>query len=136
MKITFSVIFIFLLSIPTYCYSLDNIRYFSCKIKLSTSIKIISPLEMSAPKIIKVKLDLEKNDLIDYIWNYKSVIDDFELDNNNNINSEYVEIKRKGYKKTLSEKDIRNGLYFKIYLENFSAKLSKQFIKPVNYSCS
>tara|TARA_Y100001970_G_scaffold194710_1_gene236710 strand:+ start:65 stop:361 length:297 start_codon:yes stop_codon:yes gene_type:complete len=97
--------------------------------------KIISPLEMSAPKIIKVKLDLEKNDLIDYIWNYKSVINDFELDNNN-INSEYVEIKRKGYKKTLSEKDIRNGLYFKIYLENLSAKLSKQFIKPVNYSCS
>ena len=90
---------------------------------------------MSAPKIIKVKLDLEKNDLIDYIWNYKSVINDFELDNNN-INSEYVEIKRKGYKKTLSEKDIRNGLYFKIYLENLSAKLSKQFIKPVNYSCS
>ena len=65
MKITFSVIFIFLLSVPTYCYSLDNIRYFNCKIKLSTSIKIISPLEMSAPKIIKVKLDLEKNDLID-----------------------------------------------------------------------
>ena len=135
MKITFSVIFIFLLSIPTYCYSLDNIRYFSCKIELSTSIKIISPLEMSAPKIIKVKLDLEKNDLIDYIWNYKSVINDFELDNNN-INSEYVEIKRKGYKKTLSEKDIRNGLYFKIYLESSKAKLSKQFIKPINYICS
>ena len=135
MKITFSVIFIFLLSITTYCYSLDNIRYFSCKIELSTSIKIISPLEMSAPKIIKVKFDLEKNDLIDYIWNDKSVINDFEL-NNENINPQYVEIKRKGYKKTLSEKDIRNGLYFKIYLENFTAKLSKQFIKPVNYSCS
>ena len=135
MKITFSVIFIFLLSIPTYCYSLDNIRYFSCKIELSTSIKIISPLEMSAPKIIKVKLDLEKNDLIDYIWNYKSVINDFELDNNN-ISPEYVEIKRKGYRKTLSEKDMRNGLYFKIYLESLKAKLSKQFIKPVNYSCS
>ena len=135
MKITFSVIFIFLLSIPTYCYSLDNIRYFSCKIELSTSIKIISPLEMSAPKNIKVKLDLEKNNLVDYLWNYKSVINDFELDNNN-IDPEYVEIKRKGYKKTLSEKDIRNGLYFKIYLENLSAKLSKQFIKPVNYSCS
>ena len=135
MKIVISIIIIFLVSITKYCYSLDNIRNFNCKIELSTSIKIISPLEMSAPKNIKVKLDLEKNNLVDYVWNYKSVINDFELDNNN-INPEYVEIKRKGYKKTLAEKDIRNGLYFKIYLESLKANLSKQFIKPVNYSCS
>ena len=135
MKIVFSITIIFLVSITKYCYSLDNIRNFNCKIELSTSIKIISPLEMSAPKNIKVKLDLEKNNLVDYLWNYKSVINDFELDNNN-INPEYVEIKRKGYKKTLAEKDIRNGLYFKIYLASLKAKLSKQFIKPVNYNCS
>ena len=135
MKIFTSITAIFLISITKYCYSLENIRNFNCKIELSTSIKIISPLEMSAPKNIKVKLDLEKNNLINYIWNYKSVINDFELDNNN-INTEYVEIKRKGYKKTLAEKDIRNGLYFKIYLESLKAKLSKQFIKPVNYNCS
>ncbi len=135
MKIVFSITIIFLVSVTKYCYSLDNIRNFNCKIELSTSIKIISPLEMSAPKNIKVKLDLEKNNLVDYLWNYKSVINDFELDNNN-INPEYVEIKRKGYKKTLAEKDIRNGLYFKIYLASLKAKLSKQFIKPVNYNCS
>ncbi len=135
MKIVFSITIIFLVSVTKYCYSLDNIRNFNCKIELSTSIKIISPLEMSAPKNIKVKLDLEKNNLVDYLWNYKSVINDFELDNNN-INPEYVEIKRKGYKKTLAEKDIRNGLYFKIYLDSLKAKLSKQFIKPVNYNCS
>ena len=134
MKIAFSVIIIFLLSITTYCYSLDNIRSFNCKIELSSSIKIISPLEMSAPKRIKVKINSENNNLIDYIWNYKSVINDFELDNS--INSEYIEIKRKGYKKTLSDIDIRNGLYFKIHLNDMKAKLSKQFIKPVNYICS
>ena len=119
MKIVFSITIIFLVSITKYCYSLDNIRNFNCKIELSTSIKIISPLEMSAPKNIKVKLD-EKNNLVDYLWNYKSVINDFELDNNN-INPEYVEIKRKGYKKTLAEKDIRNGLYFKIYLASLQS---------------
>ncbi len=135
MKIFTSITIIFLISVTKYCYSLENTRNFNCKIELSTSIKIISPLEMSAPKNIKVKLDLEKNNLINYLWNYKSVINDFELDNNN-INTEYVEIKRKGYKKTLAEKDIRNGLYFKIYLESLKAKLSKQFIKPVNYNCS
>ena len=135
MKIFTSITIIFLISVTKYCYSLENIKNFNCKIELSTSIKIISPLEMSAPKNIKVKLDLEKNNLVDYLWNYKSVINDFELDNNN-INTEYVEIKRKGYKKTLAEKDIRNGLYFKIYLESLKAKLSKQFIKPVNYNCS
>ncbi len=89
---------------------------------------------MSAPKRIKVKINSENNNLIDYIWNYKSVINDFELDNS--INSEYIEIKRKGYKKTLSDIDIRNGLYFKIHLNDMKAKLSKQFIKPVNYICS
>ena len=134
MKIAFSVIIIFLLSITTYCYSLDNIRSFNCKIELSSSIKILSPLEMSAPKRIKVKINSENNNLIDYIWNYKSVINDFELDSS--INSEYIEIKRKGYKKTLSDIDIRNGLYFKIHLNDMKAKLSKQFIKPVNYICS
>ena len=96
--------------------------------------KNISPLEMSAPSIIKIIYNSKTNNLIDYIWNEKSVIDDFELISNN-ISSEFIEIGRKGYKKTLSDKDIRNGLYFKLNFKNFEANLKKQFIRPVNYTC-
>ncbi len=54
----------------------------------------------------------------------------------NNINSQFIEIKRKGFNKTLSDKDIRNGIFFKLNLNNFDANLNKQFIRPVNYQCS
>ena len=72
---------------------------------------------------------------IDYIWDEKSIIEDFELISNN-INSQFIEIRRKGFKKTLSDKDIRNGIFFKLNLNNFDANLNKQFIRPVNYQCS
>ena len=90
---------------------------------------------MSAPKLIKVIYNLKTNNLIDYIWNNKSVIDDFELVEKNN-NLEFIEIGRKGYNKTLSDENIRNGLYFRIYLKSLKANLKKQFIRPVNYNCS
>ena len=90
---------------------------------------------MSAPKLIKVIYNSETNNLIDYIWNNKSVVDNFELVQNNN-NFDFIEIGRKGYKKTLSDENIRNGIYFKIYLQDLKANLKKQFIRPVNYNCS
>ena len=90
---------------------------------------------MSAPKIIKIIYDSKTNSLIDYLWNKKSVINDFELISGN-INREFIEIGRKGYNKTLSSKDISNAIYFKLNLSNLSANLKKQFIRPVNYNCS
>ena len=90
---------------------------------------------MSAPKLIKVIYNSETNNLIDYIWNNKSVVENFELVQNNN-NFDFIEIGRKGYKKTLSDENIRNGLYFKINLKDLKANLKKQFIRPVNYNCS
>ena len=90
---------------------------------------------MSAPKIIKIIYDSKTNSLIDYLWNKKSVINDFELISGN-INREFIEIGRKGYNKTLASKDIRNAIYFKLNLSNLSANLKKQFIRPVNYNCS
>ena len=90
---------------------------------------------MSAPAEIKIIYNSKTNNLVDYIWNKKSVIDDFELISNN-INLEFIEIVRKGYKKTLSDEDIRNGLYFKLQLNELRANLKKQFVKPVNYNCS
>ena len=59
----------------------------------------------------------------------------FDLINKKN-NSEFIEIGRKGFNKTLSDKDIRNGIFFKLNLNNFDANLNKQFIRPVNYQCS
>ena len=53
-----------------------------------------------------------------------------------NLNLEFIEIGRKGYKKTLSDEDIRNGLYFKLQLNDLKANLKKQFVKPINYNCS
>ena len=131
-KLSFVLIFFFLIS--NYCYS-NEIKNYNCNINLSTSIKNISPLEMSAPKKIKIIYNAETNNLIDYIWNNKSVINDFELISKN-INLEFIEIGRKGYKKTLSDEDIRKGLYFKLHLNNLKANLKKQFVKPVNYNCS
>ena len=75
----------------------------------STNIKY----QMSAPTEIKIVYNSKTNNLIDYIWNKISVVDDFELISNN-FNLEFIEIGRKGYKKTLSDEDIRNGLYFNI----------------------
>ena len=133
MKIYIS--FIFIVSILASNYSFSNeIKNFNCNITLSTSIKSISPLEMSAPSEIQIIYNTETKNLIDYIWNKKSVVNDFELISNN-INSHFIEIGRKGYKKTLSDKDIRNGLYFKLYFKNLNAYLNKQFVRPVNYKC-
>tara|TARA_B100000214_G_C23835570_1_gene566285 strand:+ start:318 stop:722 length:405 start_codon:yes stop_codon:yes gene_type:complete len=134
MKITnLCSVFIFFLLISNYVYS-NEIKIYNCNINLSTNIKNISPLEMSAPTEIKIVYNSKTNNLIDYIWNKKSVVDDFELISNN-INLEFIEIGRKGYKKTLSDEDIRNGLYFKLQLNELRANLKKQFVRPVNYNC-
>ena len=133
MRVSVSFIFVLFLLISNYCFS-QQIKNFHCDINLSTSIKNISPLEMSAPAVIKIMYNSKTNNLIDYIWNEKSVIKDFELISNN-FSSEFIEIGRKGYKKTLSDKDIRNGLYFKLNFKNFKANLKKQFMRPVNYTC-
>ena len=134
MKITnLCIVFIFFLLISNYVYS-NEIKIYNCNINLSTNIKNISPLEMSAPTEIKIVYNSKTNNLIDYIWNKKSVVDDFELISNN-INLEFIEIGRKGYKKTLSDEDIRNGLYFKLQLNELRANLKKQFVRPVNYNC-
>ena len=133
MKFYLSFISILLLLISNSIHS-NEIKNYNCNINLSTSIKNISPLEMSAPKKIKIIYNAETNNLIDYIWNNKSVINDFELISKN-INLEFIEIGRKGYKKTLSDEDIRKGLYFKLHLNNLKANLKKQFVKPVNYNC-
>ena len=134
MKNKLSCVLIFFFFITNYCYS-NEIKNYNCNINLSTSIKNISPLEMSAPSKIKIIYNSKTNNLIDYIWNNKSVINDFELISKN-INLEFIEIGRKGYKKTLSDEDIRKGLYFKLHLNNLKANLKKQFVKPVNYNCS
>ena len=134
MRISVSFIFILFLLISNYCFS-QQIKNFHCDINLSTSIKNISPLEMSAPPVIKIIYNSKTNNLIDYIWNEKSVIEDFELISNN-VNSQFIEIRRKGFNKSLSDKDIRNGIFFKFNLSNFEANLNKQFIRPVNYQCS
>ena len=133
MKISVSFIFILFFLISNYSFS-QQIQNFHCDINLSTSIKNISPLEMSAPPVIKIIYNSKTNNLIDYIWNKKSVVDDFELISNN-FNLEFIEIGRKGYKKTLSDEDIRNGLYFKLQLNELRANLKKQFVRPVNYNC-
>ena len=133
MRTYLSIVFIFLLLISNYIYS-NEIKIYNCNINLSTNIKNISPLEMSAPAEIKIIYNSKTNNLIDYIWNNKSVVDDFELISNN-FNLEFIEIGRKGYKKTLSDEDIRNGLYFKLQLNELRANLKKQFVRPVNYNC-
>ena len=133
MRTYLSFVFIILLLISNYSHS-NEIKNYNCNINLSTSIKNISPLEMSAPLEIKIIYNSKTNNLIDYIWNNKSVIDDFELISKN-LNLEFIEIGRKGYKKTLSDEDIRNGLYFKLQLNDLRANLKKQFVKPVNYNC-
>ena len=134
MRAYLSLLSILFLLISNYTLS-NEIKNYNCNINLTTSIKNISPLEMSAPAEIKIIYNLETNNLIDYIWNNKSVIEDFELISKN-LNLEFIEIGRKGYKKTLSDEDIRNGLYFKLQLNDLKANLKKQFIKPVNYNCS
>ena len=113
----------------------SDVKNIICSIKLSTSIKNISPLELSAPSKIKIIFNENTNNLIDYIWDEKSIIEDFELISNN-VNSQFIEIRRKGFNKSLSDKDIRNGIFFKFNLSNFEANLNKQFIRPVNYQCS
>ena len=113
----------------------NEVKNIICSIKLSTSIKNISPLELSAPSKIKIIFNENTNNLIDYIWDENSIIEDFELISNN-VNSQFIEIRRKGFNKSLSDKDIRNGIFFKFNLSNFEANLNKQFIRPVNYQCS
>ncbi|MAV63722.1 MAG: hypothetical protein CMG00_00850 [Candidatus Marinimicrobia bacterium] len=133
MKIYLSFVFIFFLLLSNYVYS-NEIKNYNCNINLSTSIKNLSPLEMSAPKKIKIIYNFKTNNLIDYIWNNKSVVDDFEIVSKT-TNIPIIEIGRKGYEKTLLDKDIRNGIYFRLDFKNLKANLKKQFIRPVNYNC-
>ena len=134
MKTWISCVFLSMLLFSNYSTA-SHVKNIICSIKLSTSIKNISPLEISAPSKIKIIYNENTNNLIDYIWDEKSIIEDFELISNN-INSQFIEIRRKGFNKTLSDKDIRNGIFFKFNLSNFEANLNKQFIRPVNYQCS
>lgn len=134
MKRWISCVFLSMLLFSNYITA-NEVKNIICSIKLSTSIKNISPLEISAPSKIKIIYNENTNNLIDYIWDENSIIEDFELISNN-INSQFIEIRRKGFNKTLSDKDIRNGIFFKFNLSNFEANLNKQFIRPVNYQCS
>lgn len=134
MKRWISCVFLSMLLFSNYITA-NEVKNIICSIKLSTSIKNISPLELSAPSKIKIIFNENTNNLIDYIWDEKSIIEDFELISNN-VNSQFIEIRRKGFNKTLSDKDIRNGIFFKFNLSNFEANLNKQFIRPVNYQCS
>ena len=134
MKRWISCVFLSMLLFSNYITASD-VKNITCSIKLSTSIKNISPLELSAPSKIKIIFNENNNNLIDYIWDEKSIIEDFELISNN-VNSQFIEIRRKGFNKSLSDKDIRNGIFFKFNLSNFEANLNKQFIRPVNYQCS
>ena len=68
MKGYLSLGFILLLLISNYSYS-NDIKNHKCNMNLSTSIKNISPLEMSAPLEIEVIYNTKTNNLIDYIWN-------------------------------------------------------------------
>lgn len=134
MKRWISCVFLSMLLFSNYINASD-VKNIICSIKLSTSIKNISPLELSAPSKIKIIFNENTNNLIDYIWDENSIIEDFELISNN-VNSQFIEIRRKGFNKSLSDKDIRNGIFFKFNLSNFEANLNKQFIRPVNYQCS
>ena len=134
MKRWISCVFLSMLLFSNYITA-NEVKNIICSIKLSTSIKNISPLELSAPSKIKIIFNENTNNLIDYIWDEKSIIEDFELISNN-VNSQFIEIRRKGFNKSLSDKDIRNGIFFKFNLSNFEANLNKQFIRPVNYQCS
>ena len=134
MKKWISCVFLSMLLFSNYITASD-VKNIICSIKLSTSIKNISPLELSAPSKIKIIFNENTNNLIDYIWDENSIIEDFELISNN-VNSQFIEIRRKGFNKSLSDKDIRNGIFFKFNLSNFEANLNKQFIRPVNYQCS
>ena len=133
MKTWISCVFLFMLLFSNYITA-NEVKNIICSIKLSTSIKNISPLELSAPSKIKIIFNENTNNLIDYIWDENSIIEDFELISNN-VNSQFIEIRRKGFNKSLSDKDIRNGIFFKFNLSNFEANLNKQFIRPVNYQC-
>ena len=134
MKRWISCVFLSMLLFSNYITA-NEVKNIICSIKLSTSIKNISPLELSAPSKIKIIFNENTNNLIDYIWDENSIIEDFELISNN-VNSQFIEIRRKGFNKTLSDKDIKNALFFKLNLNNFDANLNKQFIRPVNYQCS
>tara|TARA_B100001057_G_C22846913_1_gene949426 strand:- start:2637 stop:2909 length:273 start_codon:yes stop_codon:yes gene_type:complete len=89
---------------------------------------------MTAPREIKIIYNTRTNQLVDYIWNKKSVLEDFELINTNE-NNKFMEIKKKGFEKKLSDSDIRNGIYFKVNINNLKANLRKMFVRPVNYKC-
>ena len=99
MRAYLSLLSILFLLISNYTLS-NEIKNYNCNINLSTSIKNISPLEMSAPSEIKIIYDLDTNNLIDYFWDKKSIIDNSELASTN-IHSKFIKITRKGYKKTL-----------------------------------
>ena len=129
-----SFVILILLLISNYVYG-NQIKNFNCNIHLSTSIKNISPLEMSAPSEIKIIYNLNTNNLIDYFWDKKSIINNSELVSTN-IHSKFIKITQKGYKNTLLDEDIRNGISFKLNLKNLEAYLKKQFIRPVTYKCS
>ena len=127
-------VILIVLLISNYVYA-NQIKNFNCNIHLSTSIKNISPLEMSAPSEIKIIYNLNTNNLIDYFWDKKSLINNSELVSTN-MHSKFIKITKKGYKNTLSDEDIRNGISFKLNLKNLEAYLKKQFIRPVTYKCS
>ena len=129
-----SFVILIVLLISNYVYG-NQIKNFNCNIHLSTSIKNISPLEMSAPTEIKIIYNLNTNNLIDYFWDKKSIINNSELVSTN-IHSKFIKITQKGYKNTLSDEDIRNGISFKLNLKNHEAYLKKQFIRPVFYKCT
>ena len=129
-----SFVILIVLLISNYVYG-NQIKNFNCNIHLSTSIKNISPLEMSAPSEIKIIYNLNTNNLIDYFWDKKSIINNSELVSTN-IHSKFIKITQKGYKNTLSDEDIRNGISFKLNLKNLEAYLKKQFIRPVSYKCT
>ena len=119
-----------LILIPNICFGEDYV----CEIKHNDNTDI-SPLKDSVPKILQITYLKKTNELVDFSWDGKSVIEHFEAVEFSS-SSKILEIWTKKHPLTSLEKeDIEKGVYFELYASDLVGHFYKQFIPGVDYEC-
>ena len=109
-------------------FSADNKNYV-CELLLNENTNK-SPLKESAPNIIQISYDSENNNLVELVWDGKSMTEAFAAVKFSS-SSKLLELWRKGF--DYAQKD---NILFELYSSDLVGHLYKLYIPGIDYQCS
>lgn len=126
MRILF-VFFILLFAFKT--YASNHIDNYVCELLLNENTNK-SPLKDSAPEIMQISYQSSSNELVDFLWDGNSPVNDFVAVKFSS-KSKILELWRKGFE--YSQKD---NILFELYSSDLVGHLYMLYTPGLDYQCS